>query len=487
MGYKSVNKHWNKPAPVKVGRVERNWSDFQKAIFQDISSGTGHTQVIARAGSGKSSTIIEGFYHLPKGKTALMVAFNKSIQTELESKAPSTVQVLTLHALGFRACKSAFPRLGSPDNEKMPNYIKSLIGEEDNYELRTNLAKTVSLAKGCLADSFDQIDQLIDQYGIDTCSESRNDFITMVIKTMELCKKDTNRVDFDDMIWFCIVHRLRMPKYDYVFVDEAQDLNNSQIELALACCADGGRIISVGDPKQAIYGFRGANVRAIDNIIDRLGAKTLPLSVTYRCAKNIVTLANQLVPDLEYAPNANEGSVTEVDEQFMENNVRAGDFILSRTNAPLIGWCLALLKNRVPANIQGKDLGKNLLSLIKKSKAKDVTQLIDWVQNWCNQEVERLVQLKRDHSVVQDKAECIYALCEGANSISEVKDNLDKLFHDGNDTDRVILSTTHKAKGLERDRVFMLRKTYRQGQSEEEDNLVYVAWTRAKENLFLVS
>jgi DNA helicase-2/ATP-dependent DNA helicase PcrA len=315
----------------------------------------------------------------------------------------------------------------------------------------------------------------------------------MVMKIINACKKDTSRIDFDDMIWLPNVLGLKLRQFDMVFIDEAQDLNKAQIELALASVRPGGRIISVGDEHQAIYGFRGADSNAIQNIVDRMGSKRLPLSVTYRCAKSIVEMAQTIVPELQAAPGAEQGLVEEMSINQLENKVRPGDFVLSRVNAPLIKWCLALLKAKIPANIQGRDLGKSLTAMIKKSGAKDVDAFLSWLTEWETMEVERLCKAKRDSSVICDKADCLRTLSEGTRSLAEMKENIDDLFHDGDDHNRVILSSTHKAKGLERDRVFMLRDTYRNGRKpdkgggQEEDNLAYVAITRAKKELYLVS
>jgi len=487
----SARRNPYKAKPVqKEPRQVRPWSNYQIDIFKDIETGSGNTQVDAYAGSGKSSSIVEGFYHVPRGKSSLMCAFAKPIQIELEKKAPASVDVLTLHSLGYRASRKAFPKIGKPDDkgEKLRGYIKAERGEDpETYDVRDNIAKCVSLCKGYLADRPEDIDPIMDRHDIDTCGESREGFITSVIKVLNACKKDTNRMDFDDMVWFPNVHNIPLNKYDFVFIDEAQDLNMAQINLALMSAGGNGRIISVGDERQAIYGFRGADSNAIQNIVNRCNSKRLPLSVTYRCAKAIVELAQQFVPDLQAAPNAEMGLVQDLSENKIEEMVRAGDFILSRTNAPLIKWCLNLLKARIPANIQGKDMGKNLLSLIKKSKAKDVDAFLGWLNEYEAMEVDRLLKAKREPSTLQDKMECLRILCEGTNNLEDVKGNLDKLFHDGGDSNRVILSTTHKAKGLERDRVFMLTDTYKPGKNIEEDNLTYVAYTRAKRELYLVS
>jgi superfamily I DNA/RNA helicase len=483
---------WVKAPIIKEPRQVRAWSTYQQAIFDDIANGTGHTQVDSYAGTGKSTTLVEGLYHIPKFRTpALMVAFASANQKDLERKSPEGVTVLTFHSLGFRASRKAFPKVGRPDDkgEKLYGFIKAEKGEEpETYELRDNIAKCVSLCKGYLAERPDEIDPIMDRHDIDPCGESREGFITSVIKVMNACKKDTSRMDFDDMIWFPNVHNLSLDKYGHVLMDEDQDLNAAQINIALGSCASDGRITGVGDERQAIYAFRGADSNAVQNIVNRLNAKRLTLSVTYRCAKAIVALAQQFVPGLEAGPNAEEGLVQDLSEHQMEEMARPGDFILSRTNAPLIKWCLALLKARVPANIQGKDLGKNMIALIKRSKATSVDGFLGWLSEYEGMEVERLVKSKRDPAVLQDKMECLRTLCEGTRDLLEVKGNISKLFHEGDDNrDRVILSTTHKAKGMERDRVFMLTDTYKPGKNTEEDNLTYVAYTRAKRELYLVS
>src|SRR5208282_5153522 len=128
--------HLFKPEP------KRDWSLFQKDIFRDIAKGLGHTVVIARAGSGKTSTIVEGFKYLPKNKKTLMVAFNKAIADELKGRAPSYVDVMTLHSLGFRAIKQSFGNTVVLENNKANTLISTLIGEDyDMWEVNQSIAK----------------------------------------------------------------------------------------------------------------------------------------------------------------------------------------------------------------------------------------------------------------------------------------------------------------------------------------------------------
>lgn len=474
---------------VRLPEPKRNWSNLQKTIFIDIAKGIGHTVVVARAGSGKTSTIVEGFKYVPRGKKTLMVAFNKSIAEKLKLRAPSYVDCMTLHSLGFRAIKQAFGNVVF-DNKKMQFIFESLIGDgSENWDLNMSLCKCASLCKGFLFDSPSKISELIEKFGIELCDLKEEVFIKHVIKALALAKNQKMIIDFDDMIWFPFVYRLNVGKFDFVFIDELQDLNQAQISMSLSACRTGGRIVGVGDDYQSIYQFRGADSEAIPYVIKILDAKVLPLSITYRCPTKVVNLAQEIVKDIEAHPSAPEGKVEWIFQPDLLKLVKPGDFVLSRTNAPLIKNCMALLKMGVPANIQGRDIGANLLYFIKKSKAKTIDKFIEYVESWKKAELSRLIAEKKDPSACIDKAECLSNLCEDCPSIQTLKDNIEKLFADTDDQKKVVFSTTHKAKGLERDRVFILRWTYRYGPgvTGEEANLYYVAVTRAKKELYLVN
>jgi superfamily I DNA/RNA helicase len=467
--------------------AKRNWSDYQKAIFKDIAHNTDHTVVVARAGSGKTSTIVEGFKYIPKGKKTLMVAFNKIIADELKQRAPSYVDTMTLHSLGYRAIRQNFGNV-PVENTKCQTLVSQLIGEDrDLWELNQSICKCVSLCKAFLVDMPRGINDLIDDFGIETFDVQREKFVEYVVKTLGMCKASKLVVDFDDMIWFPFVYRLNVGKFDVVFVDEAQDLNTAQITMVLSAVKPEGRIIAVGDPAQSIYQFRGADSRAIPNFINKLKAKTLPLSVSYRCPKKVIKVAQEIVPDIEAAPNASDGVVEDVALETILKQVRPGDFVISRFNAPLIRLCMAALKAGIPANIQGRDVGANLLYFVKKSKAKDINGFTAYVKAWQEQEIKRLLAEKKNPDICIDKAECLLNLCEGTLTIKDLKETIERLFVDVDDSSKVVFSSTHKAKGLERDRVFVLAHTYRKtGDGGEEDNLWYVAVTRAKKELYLV-
>ena len=161
--------------------------------------------------------------------------------------------------------------------------------------------------------------------------------------------------------------------------------------------------------------------------------------------------------------------------------------MLSRTNAPLISLCLQFLAEGRPATMAGRDIGAGLASLVRKSEAPSVAGLITWTEKWAGDEAARLARKGRDSSIATDRAECIARIAAGARTIDEVLGRLERLFSDKDEACKILLSSTHRAKGLERDRVWMLRGTYRPGESIEEDNLTYVAITRARHELRLVA
>jgi DNA helicase II / ATP-dependent DNA helicase PcrA len=492
--------------------TKKTWSQYQQAVFADVAEGHGHTVIKAVAGSGKTTTIVEALNHVRPGLKTLFVAFNKAIAEELKKQAPPTVEVSTLHSYGLKTITRSLGRLRI-NNYRLRDIVKEWrrdgklesikelaklvradkeTGElEGEWELLRDLERTVSLAKGFLSSEEGQIGMIIDDFEIRSplAEETLLDpFARDVLELLLRCADVSDGcIDFDDMIWLPIVLELRQLQFDRVFVDETQDLNPAQIELVMRSVKKNGRVFAVGDPRQAIYRFRGADSAAMSNVIERLSAKTLPLSVCYRCCKAVIRKAQEIVPEIEYAPGATEGVVMEATVSEMKRDVKPGDFILSRTNAPLISLCMSFLREGRRATIQGRDIGASLAAFVKKSAAKDVSALRDYVELWRDTECKRLSAKRRDTQSVEDRAECILALSEGAETVRDVLSSIERMFDDKKGEGFIVLSSTHKAKGLERDTVWALTGTYRRKPEVEEDNLWYVCVTRAQRKLVLVS
>jgi DNA helicase-2/ATP-dependent DNA helicase PcrA len=479
---------------VKVN-VKHNWSDYQKAIFKSIAKDTGHLIVEAYAGSSKTTSAIESFKYVPKGKKTLALAFNKIIQEELRSRSPSYIETFTFHSLGYRAIKQRFGNVELNDH-KVFDIVSETLDKKTNYDLINNICDTVAYCKYTLSDTPKQIEDLILNFGIDTCEMDDDKFIKLVINTLGKSKSITNKIDFNDMCWLPFVYNLPLGQYDYVYVDEAQDLNKSQLVMAKkASKTNSGRIIVIMDPNQALYSWRGADSTVVDSIKKDETTKSLQLPISYRCPRSVIDLAKKWVPDITCPETAIDGEVSDITTDKMYDIVKPGSFILSRTNAPMIKICMLLIKRGIKANIRGRDVGKQLNYLIKKSKKKQMAAFLKWLECWKDEEVEKLISKKINTDNVLDRYECLVSLCEEHKTLEEVSEKIDHLFDDTDEKNIVILSSVHRAKGLERDNVFILRWTFRQWLDDklefiekpnEEANIAYVAATRAKKSLYIV-
>lgn len=464
------------------------WSNYQQAIFKDTEVGKGHTFVEACAGSGKTTSLVESINYIPDNTPWLLVAFNKKIASELKLRAPESFDgdIRTLHSLGLKAVRRRFPN-ADVASDKMWKILNRVVGADRRLnDIKNQMNKAISLAKACLASDPAEIDIILDDYDIDIFDMEREDFIAKINKAMLMSYNQTDCVDFEDMIWFPHMYDMKVGPYKHVFIDEAQDLNPAQLQLALSACAKDGRITLFGDRNQAIYGFRAASSESFDKLIKSLKAKILPLSISYRCPVNVVNKAKQFVPTIQAAPNAPPGIVKYISIGDMLKQAKPGCFILSRVNAPLIGLALGFIRKGTPCNIQGRDIGANLVNLIKKSRRKSVETFLDWLTKWELKEIKRLRSRGRPVGRITDKAGCLRALADDCNSIAEMKGKISELFEDDDDTNRVILSTVHRAKGLERDVVFILNGTFFGG-NKEEKNIKYVAITRSASELYYVT
>jgi superfamily I DNA/RNA helicase len=248
----------------------------------------------------------------------------------------------------------------------------------------------------------------------------------------------------------------------------------------------------VGDDRQAIYSFRGADAGSLDRLKAELGAHELGLTVTYRCGRNIVDLAATIVPDFQAGPANPEGSILGLNPANLVAEAAAGDFILSRTNAPLVSTAMALLRQGKRTKIAGRDIGAGLKSLVTKLSrtARSVPEFVERLEGWAARECKRASKLKNPEAKIDqilDQKETLASLTDGARNVAEITSRIDALFTDNGlgANDVITCSSVHRSKGLEADRVFILTETLRNN-SIEEENIRYVAITRAKHTLVWV-
>lgn len=465
------------------------YSKYQNAIFDEITNGQSgqHIIVIARAGAGKTSVLVEAVKRIPnKRSKVLAIAFSKAIAVELEERInKSYIDISTLHSFGLKTIRACYGKV-----EVVPTKIRSILFQLFPKGLSSGdaflLEKTVGLCKASITDAPSKIDELMDSFDIVPLELERDIFTKTIVKILGICKDQKEIVDYNDMIWIPVINGMPTKQYDYVLIDEIQDLTKSQIQLALSACKKTGRIFAWGDDRQAIFQWAGVELNGVFNVRDRLKAKVLPLPISYRCPKKVIELAQVYVPDIEAAPNAKDGNIFRIKEDKLIDYAKVGDFVLSRTNAPLVKHCMSFLRHKIPSEIQGKDIDKGLLFLIKKSGKRDLKEFLHWLDTWKNNEVNRLLEKKRNPGTIYDKYECLLNLCEDAKTVSNVEDNIKEMFRDDDENKMVVFASIHAAKGKERNNVFVLEGSFRRSEEQEELNIRYVCLTRAKENLYFV-
>jgi DNA helicase-2/ATP-dependent DNA helicase PcrA len=455
-------------------------SPYQEAIFRFVEKGSGHGVVKATAGSGKTTTLVEAAHRLPKGTRACFLAFNVHTAKELERRLPAQVEARTVHSLGFAimARHVGRDRKLRVEDQKYRSLAEHYLKRDDRTwrlppsELRACVGYLKDLARLIRLElaTPEVLPELAVRYRLQppdpALTETLHELVWAVLDAGERQARE-GLIDFADMLFSPVLERLAPSHpFDFVFVDEAQDLSKVQLALVLRCVTKGGRLLFVGDPRQAIYGFSGADAYAVERIVEVTKATVLPLTVTYRCPVSHVQLARAFAPEMQAAPGAAQGSVRCMSETVLGAHARPGDLVLCRVNAPLVKGALHLIQQGTPARVEGRDLAGKLIA---DAKAAFGTTLENWrpkLKRYEARELERLTRsrvpadvLERMMAQREDELESLravvgFATRDGVVNTPDLTARIDTLFRDAGSS--VTFSTVHKAKGKEAGSVFIL-------------------------------
>lgn len=487
------------------------WSVQQLDVFRAVEDPlAGSIEVIAVAGAGKTTTLVEACARM-RGKIAFC-AFNKRIADEIKTRVAGIGGVTcgTLHSFGLRAW-----RVTAPSAQVNADKLRDLADEMDvPYWARQFTTFMVSMAKSHgyhfpvarddwqqMCDHFDATFKLGDGIESDPDKEIF-EFCNPLLKRSIETSFET--IDFDDMLYMPLCYGTIERQYDWILVDEAQDTNRVRRLLVEALLNEGGRVCVVGDPHQAIYGFTGADAQAMENLKSTFGCTSLPLTVTYRCPKKVVELAHNWVSHIQAAPEAPDGIVRELDSVEFAGlgaaDFTARDVILCRNTKPLIEQALKMIRKGIGCRVEGRDIGQSLLALVNKWKSvHSLDDLREHLEEYRDRETRKLLSRgqRAKAAIVEDKVDSLYAVMESLGSegtLYKLKDRITSLFGDttpGTEPRLCTLSTIHKAKGREWDRVYLLGRralmpskyAKQDWELEQEANLCYVAVTRTKREL----
>lgn len=493
-------------------------SPYQQALKDWTVKGKGNGIVVAVAGAGKTTALLMAANALPSLATAYAVVFNKRNAEELKAKFPRNVWCGTFHSLWMRACRANLGSNVRVDEYKTQRLIETVLPTTVVNDSRTGrprkiviaeyrdyiplIKRLVGMAKNSGVGKLIEDDPItyrtfLDYYDFDIDDNINVDaLIAYTQRTLKLSQEDA-AIDFDDMLYLPLLNNWGIERRSFVFVDEAQDTNAVQRELVKRMVSDRGRVVFVGDPHQAIYGFRGATNDAMTVIKDEFDAHEMPLTVSYRCPKSVVAYAKSYVKHIESCEMAQEGTVLKlsyVPSAMLVPNAA----IVCRTTAPLVSLALTLIGRRVACKILGRDIGQRLIERVKKTRAKTLDEVTESLEMWRQRECARSVA-KKDETIAQVASDIVASLdavissLPGDASVEDLIAELDSLF--SNSVGSVLtLCTVHKAKGLEWDKVTIIRPdllplTYvkKKWQKQQEKNLAYVAATRSKHTLVIVS
>ena len=476
-------------------------------------------------------------------RSIVFLSFNKSIAQENNQKVPQGVDCRTFHSYVIRYCWKKQGVKFNIDNDATRWRIHDrVLGlryrqklDRDQRKNITAANKLVGVIKNNMADwnDLNVLEMLASKHSIDM-NGSRAEVFNMAQQCMDTYKSfeeddmangGTVKIDFDDVLFLPQLLNWDCEKVDLMIVDETQDTNGIQryyFQFA-------GRVIAVGDPNQSIYAFRGADYNSMEILGDHLteskkGMKTLPLNISWRLPKTHVDNANQIRPDsVQAAPNAIEGTIINGTMKHWENGFSSkddvqslvgtdlfsgegivpgltpGDLGLARLNASLCLIAHKLIKLRVPVKIQGSDFGKGLIYLIKsicdRNTRMSISEFSERLASHHVKERERIQKYNKfpelPLSALDEKIDSIAFLTEGLDTVQDVINSIEELFSDEKVGGKfVLLSTVHRAKGLEADRVWIFNRekmphplAQTHEDQEQEQNIIFVAETRAKNTL----
>ena len=455
--------------------------EYQQSAVKNENS---QLLIVAGPGSGKTTVLTQRIAHLIKDKSiqpenCLAITFTRRASQEmrerlnkiLENKA-SLLNIHTFHSLCFSILKENYERAGlNEDFTVMSEQEKALCKDE----------KLLENALG---------------------------FDDLVILTVKLLTENED-----------ILNTYRS-RFKYVSVDEYQDIDENQYKLIRLLVPQDGNIFVIGDPNQAIYGFRGGDAKFFNNFTqDYPETQVINLKNNYRSTNSIVDASNQMIncfnivskfdkphekitihkaptdkAEAEFIASTIENligghSFFSIDSQRTDGgecDYSFSDFaILYRTSSQLPPIIEALKRTGMPFVKLSNDLlceQKPVMELI--NSLNDDEPICEQLKN-SNSEIDDYIlkYLINIAKTSKDKNEFIHEV-----SLLTEADTLDKR------ADRITLMTLHASKGLEFKCVFIagleneilpLYRAKEEKEIEEERRLLYVGMTRAKERLFL--
>lgn len=478
---------------------------YQAAFISAVAdTEAGNLLADAKAGTGKSSTVEAALSHLPPRTSSVVLAFNKAIasgmQERIERANIPLASAKTFNSIGHGVLarnlgKITLNRWKTGELMKRAGFHFKERSDAQAAERLVGIAKASALRAEEV--SWPALAQHMG-YALPESVEGKVFEAAAAAFALTIpTALGEGLIDFDDQLYIPVVQQMPLPKWSYVFVDEAQDVSPVQLEMLTRMTS--GRLFAVGDVRQAIYGFRGADSNAISAITSRAGLSPYPLNICYRCATSIIEKVQELVPDIEARPGAPAGEVTYAGYTRMRN-FGPRDAILCRNNAPLFSLAARFVEHRIAFQIKGEGIAEVLFTYIGKAFS-DAN-----LPRTANPPIATAAAIMREFfraEVLRNEKRGAFGMCDALEDYASIFHALTRIpgVGDMQDLYRALehilggksgptLSSVHRAKGLEFPRVWIYRpdlmpsqRAKEPWQKQQEQNLMYVAWTRAQQQL----
>ena len=497
---------------------------------------------VAPAGSGKTTTLVARVAWLVDGgapaDTITVVAFNKRAAEELTARldtalaplgvAAGAVRVRTFHALGREMLAEAGVA------------VEPLLDRDD--QLRELWPEATPADRGRLDLAFSRLKLDLRVTADEVATDPAPGPVARAFVAYERAVSASGGVDFDDLL----VRALRLLETDPValarwrvrcaelLVDEAQDLDRTQLELALLLAAPSNRVFLVGDDDQTIYGWRLADVRRVLGLAGSLPRlRRIDLVTNYRCPAPVVDRAVRLVEHnterfakrIVARPGAAGRLVLAPDPSDEVPRIRramttwpadeSSRAVLARTNRELLAVIVAAAELGVP--FRAPDLAlpiedPRIDGLLDRLDAAAVTRpAVHLLPVLGRLRAEVALETPQGDAAAAPgdgptPADLVTAMLGWSAALprtdaptlrAAVANRRELLARLRRDDAALTLATAHGTKGLEWDHVIVLADGFPGRRSladateperalEEERRLAYVAWTRARRSLTLL-
>ena len=296
--------------------IEQNFSKMNSRQQEAIQHTDGPLLILAGAGSGKTTVLVNRIAHLIQGgckpDQIMAITFTNKAAGELKERLISMlgdqggqVWASTFHSTCARMLRRNAERLGytshftiydTDDSRRvMKDCLKLLQIDEKTLPSKSVLGE-ISRAKDSLMNA--------DEFSRQTGGDFRLEQIAQAYQMYQKQLRESDAMDFDDLIFNTVVLLQDHPqvlefyqnRFRYFMVDEYQDTNHAQYVFVSLLAQREKNLCVVGDDDQSIYKFRGAtieNILSFENTFP--GAKVIRLEQNYRSTKNILDAANAVI------------------------------------------------------------------------------------------------------------------------------------------------------------------------------------------------